>query len=114
MFMTLQDAKDWDATDEKFTFCLDLLDISASHPKANELVEDLESDFQAKLDEQMTQEEWEQMNRQEKAAEAGMGAISMGHSPAAAQEVYNTYTRHNANRDWNKKMSFERYLERGE
>jgi len=40
---------------------------------------------------EMTQEEWEEENRQERAAEAGMGAMSMGYSAEAAQEAYYNY-----------------------
>ena len=44
--ITIADAKAYKATDEKFTFCVDLLDISASHPKADDLVEELETQIE--------------------------------------------------------------------
>jgi len=47
--ITIEDAKAWQATDEKFTFCVDFLDISANHRKANALVEELETKFESIL-----------------------------------------------------------------
>lgn len=42
---TLEDAQLWNVTDEKFTFCIDWLEISASHRLADLMVEKLETEL---------------------------------------------------------------------
>ena len=44
-------AKIWESTGDKFTYCLDLLDLSIFSRGAEEAVEELESRFEALLSE---------------------------------------------------------------
>tara|TARA_R110000803_G_scaffold14586_1_gene40464 strand:- start:778 stop:996 length:219 start_codon:yes stop_codon:yes gene_type:complete len=46
MLSTLKNAQDYDATDEKFIFCADLLEISANHPHVDVFVDALECNFE--------------------------------------------------------------------
>tara|TARA_R110002110_G_scaffold354872_1_gene564567 strand:+ start:421 stop:639 length:219 start_codon:yes stop_codon:yes gene_type:complete len=50
MLSTLKNAQDYDATDEKFIFCADLLEISANHPNVDVYVDALECNFEDLLD----------------------------------------------------------------
>ena len=47
--VTLENAKAWDTTDEQYIFCIDVLHISAHHPAADRLVNELETAFAARL-----------------------------------------------------------------
>jgi len=48
---SLKDAKAWEATDEQFTFCIDILEISAHEAAADDLVAELEDFFTEMLQE---------------------------------------------------------------
>ena len=47
---SLENAISWLADSERFTFCLNHLNISASHRRAEKLVDELEWKFEALLD----------------------------------------------------------------
>jgi hypothetical protein len=49
LLATLENAQAWSATDEKFTYCIDLLEISAHSRTAFALVNALEDAFEALL-----------------------------------------------------------------
>jgi hypothetical protein len=46
---SLTDAQAWAATPEQFTFCIDFLEISARHPRADHWVDQLELIFDGLL-----------------------------------------------------------------
>jgi hypothetical protein len=46
---TMTDAKDWNATQEQFTFCVDFLEISAHRLLADDYVNALEDKFEELL-----------------------------------------------------------------
>jgi len=48
-FATYDNAKAWQATSEKFIYCIDLIGISANHRDADKLVNALEDAFEALL-----------------------------------------------------------------
>ena len=47
--ISIQDAKEYAASDEQYIFCIDFLEISAHDYYADALVEELEDAFDAKL-----------------------------------------------------------------
>ena len=49
LLINLQSAKEWAATSEKWSYCVELLDISGNHPNVETLVGNLEDRFQTIL-----------------------------------------------------------------
>lgn len=92
--LTLEQAQFWAMATEKFAHISDTYDevLSETGSTISKRVEMVEERFEHLLfindeEDQMTQEEWEEMNRFEKAAESGMGAKSMGFSNEYAMEI---------------------------
>ncbi len=77
----LAHAKTWAVSPEKFLFCIDFLEISASHPRADHWVDQLELIFEGLLEEERALDE--------RVADIKAGKIKEG--PALLIELFNKF-----------------------
>ncbi len=44
--ISIIEAQEWANTEDKYVYCLDLIGLSANHPKADEIVEEMEGQLE--------------------------------------------------------------------